>query len=212
MAVLTAKCSMDMDCPKEVVVWNYYDHEHVVGTHYKYYSEFKILAERDDWCLVERFYKLPIIGLRASSLGFMCMESPGLIHSIQYGKLGIVLDQWIELEDLDPENCRVTCTYSMEVPGFVARMFQPLFQRVITQWFHDTWVEDAPMRVRRWKLWKLGFRDFRGLDYVNEKTAKPAGAGAWRAYCVRLPIPKTPECPPGSGYKRPFEKSVEVGY
>src|SRR2546428_329044 len=82
MATLTATCSMDMDCPKEVVVWNYYDHEHVVGTHYKYYSEFRILAERDDWCLVERFYKLPIVNLRASSLGFMFMESPNLIRSL----------------------------------------------------------------------------------------------------------------------------------
>ena len=58
----------------------------------------------------------------------------------------------------------------------LALALQPLFERVIRRWFHDTWIEDAPMRVRRWKVWKLGFRDFRGLDYVNEKTAKPEGA------------------------------------
>jgi len=211
MAVLTATCAMEMDCPKEVVVWNYYDHEHVVGTHYKYYSAFRILAERDDWCLVERYYKLPVINLRASSLGFMYMESPNLIRSLQYGKLGIVLEQEIQLDHLGPEACRVTSTYRMEVPEFM-RILQPLFERVITRWFRDTWIEDAPMRVRRWKLWKLGFRDFRGLDYVNEKTAKPPGAGSYRPYPVRLPVPKTPEDPPGSGYRRPFEKSVEVGY
>jgi hypothetical protein len=211
MAMLTAKCALEMDCPKEVVVWNYYDHEHVVGTHYKYYSEFKILAERDDWCLVARYYKLPVIRLRTSSIGFMYMESPNIIRSIQHGKLGLVLDQRIQLDDLDGERCRVTCTYTLEVPGFV-RVFEPLFQRVIERWFHDTWVEDAPMRVRRWRIWKLGFRDFRGLDYVNQKTAKPAGAGAYRPYPVSLPLPKTPESPPGSGYKRPFDESVEVGY
>jgi hypothetical protein len=211
MAVLTAKCALDMDCPKEVVVWNYYDHEHVVGTHYKYYSAFKILAERDDWCLIARYYKLPIIRLRTSSIGFMYMESPNLIRSIQHGKLGLVLDQRIQLDDLDGERCRVTCSYTVEVPGF-ARVFQPLFQRVLAQWFHDTWVEDAPMRLRRWKMWKLGFRDFRGLDYVNQKTARPAGASAYRPYPVNLPVPKTPESPPGSGYKRPFDESVEVGY
>ena len=211
MATLTATSSMEMDCPKEVVVWNYYDHEHVVGTHYKYYSEFRILAERDDWCLVERFYKLPIVNLRASSLGFMYLASPNLIRSLQYGKLGLVLDQEIELDDLGPDRCRVTCTYRMNVPDF-ARVFQPLFERVITRWFHDTWVEDAPMRVRRWKVWKLGFRDFRGLDYVNQKTAAPPGTGGYRPHPVRLPVPKTPESPPGSGYKRPFDSSTEVGY
>jgi hypothetical protein len=211
MAILSAKCSLEMDCPKEVVIWNYYDHEHVVGTHYKFYSAFRIIAERDDWCLVERYYKLPVINLRASSLGFMYMESPNLIRSVQYGKLGTVLEQEIHLEHLGPESCRVTSTYTMEVPGLF-KVFQPLFERVITRWFHNTWVEDAPMRTRRWKLWKLGFRDFRGLDYVNEKTAKPPGAGGYRPYPVRLPLPKTPENPPGSGYKRPFETSVEVGY
>ena len=209
MAFLTAKCSMDMDCPRGVVVWNYYDHEHVVGTHYKYYSAFRIIAERDDWCLVERYYKLPIINLRASSLGFMFMESPNLIRSVQHGKLGLVLEQEIHLEDTGPESCRVTSTYTMEVPGF-ATVFQKLFQRVVTRWFHDTWVEDAPMRVRRWKVWKLGFRDFRGLDYVNDKTEKPSDAGSFRPYPVRLPVPKTPHDSPV--FERPFDKSVEVGY
>ena len=141
----------------------------------------------------------------------MYLASPNLIRSLQYGKLGLVLDQEIELDDLGPERCRVTCTYRMNVPDF-ARVFQPLFERVITRWFHDTWVEDAPMRVRRWKVWKLGFRDFRGLDYVNQKTAAPPGTGGYRPHPVRLPVPKTPESPPGSGYKRPFDSSTEVGY
>src|SRR5205823_10637152 len=147
MAILTSKCSMDMDCPKEVVVWNYYDHEHVVGTHYKYYSEFRILAERDDWCLVERFYKLPLISVRASSLGFMYLESPNLIRSIQYGKLGLVLDQEIELDDLGPERCRVTGTYRMNVPDF-ARGLQPSLERLITRRLRAPWGALAPWRVR----------------------------------------------------------------
>src|SRR5437588_8479 len=123
MATLTARCALEMDCPKEVVVWNYYDHEHVVGTHYKYYSE----------------------------------------------------------------------------------------PRVVTRWFHATWEEDAPMRIRRWKVWKLGFRDFRGIDFINKKTAKPADLDPNRPYPLRLPVPKTRESPPGSGYRRPFDESVEVG-
>jgi hypothetical protein len=212
MAVLTAKCSLDMDCPKEVVIWNYYDHEHVVGTHYKYYNAFKIVAEKDDWCLVERFYKLPIIRLRTSSLGFMYMESNNVIRSLQFGKIAGVLDQKIDLEDLGPERCRVTCTYTMEVPK-AALLLEPLFKRIIERWFRDTWVEDAPMRVRRWKVWKLGFRDFRGLDYVNHKTARPKNAGSYRPYPVRIPVPKTEATADTDGtYRRPFDESVEVGY
>src|SRR5260370_38615518 len=119
MDVLTAKGALVMDCPKEVVAWNYYDHEHVVGTHYKYYSEFKILAERDDWCLVARYYKLPVIRLRTSSIGFMYMESPNLIRSIQHGKLGLVIDQRIQLDDLAGQRCPVTSTCTLDGPGVV---------------------------------------------------------------------------------------------
>ncbi len=211
MATLTATCAREMDCPKEIVIWNYYDHEHVVGTHYKYYSHFKILAEHGDWCMVERFYKLPIINLKASSLGLMYMESPNVIRSIQFGKLGMQLHQEIKLDDLGPERCRVTCTYSLEVPA-LAKALEPLFRRVLSRWFDDTWDEDAPMRLRRWKVWKLGFRDFRGIDFINEKKAAPdERAREMRPYRAHLPVPKTTK-KPGAVYERPFDSSVEVGY
>ena len=211
MTTLRSECSLEMDCPKEVVVWNYYDHEHVVGTHYKHYNYCRILAEKDGWCLVERFYKLPIIQLRTSSLGFMYLENPNLIRSIQYGKLGSVLEQEIHLQDIGTDRCKVTCIYTMKVPG-IFKFLEPLFQRVTTRWFHATWEEDAPMRIRRWKVWKLGFRDFSGLEYINEMTEKPKEACEFRPYPLQLPVPKTPERPPGSGYRRLFKKSVEVGY
>ncbi|MDP2344898.1 MAG: hypothetical protein Q8O67_28390 [Deltaproteobacteria bacterium] len=200
-----------MDCPKEVVIWNYYDHEHIVGTHYKWYRHFKIVAEENHWCLVERFYKLPVINFKTSSLGFMYMKNPDLIHSIQYGKFGTVLDQQLHLKALGPDRCLVTSEYSMEVPRHLELLLQPLFHRVTTRWFHNTWEEDAPMRLRRWKVWKLGFRDFRGVGFINDKTARPVDDVA-PPYPLDIPVAKTPEAPPGSGYTRPFETSVEIGY
>src|SRR5437763_6250 len=79
--------SIDMKYTTQPVACINSEHDHVVGTYYKYYSDFPILAERDHWCVVERFYKLPILNLRASSLAFMYMESPNLIRSIQQKKL-----------------------------------------------------------------------------------------------------------------------------
>jgi hypothetical protein len=210
MATLYSKCEREMECPKDVVIWNYYDHEHVVGTHYKYYSHCNIVAEQDNWCLVERKYKLPIINLVASSRGFMFLENPNLIKSIQFGAAGAVLEQEIHLKELGPEKCLVTSIYTMKVPG-PFKLLQPLFERVTQKWFDDTWVEDAPMRLRRMKVWKLGFRNFSGIDWINEKRARPAESGN-REYQLVLPVPKTPEAPPGSGYERPFSESVEVGY
>jgi hypothetical protein len=208
MTTLYSRVEKEMDCSKEVVIWNYFDHQHVVGTHYKYYNRYKIVAEQNEWCLVERFYRLPVIGLKTSSFGFMYLESPGLIRSFQFGKLGLMVDQTITLEDRGPDRCVVASEYRLEAPSFM-KPLEPLWRRITEQWFIDTWDEDAPMRLRRQKVWNLGFRDFAGIDYINKKTAQPADLPASRPYPVELPVPKLKE---DRENVRPFERSVEVGY
>jgi hypothetical protein len=64
---LQAQYQADMDCPKEVVMWNYYDHEHLVGTHYKLYDRARVVAERDDWALVYRSKRMPLLPFRTSN-------------------------------------------------------------------------------------------------------------------------------------------------
>jgi hypothetical protein len=209
MATLFSRCEKEMDCSKEIVIWNYFDHQHVVGTHFKYYSRYKILAEQNEWSLVERFYRLPIIGLKTSSHGFMYLENPNLIRSYQFGKLGLVVDQSIELKDLGPDRCLVISEYRLEAPAFL-KVLEPLWQKITERWFINTWVEDAPMRLRRQKVWKLGFRNFVGIDYINRKTAKPGNLPAERPYPVELPVPK--RSPQDLDQERPFATSVEVGY
>ena len=210
MAVLFSRCEKEMDCSKEVVIWNYFDHEHVVGTHYKYYDKFNIVAEKDDWTLVERFYRLPIIGLKTSSYGFMYLENPNLIRSIQFGKIGLVLDQTIHLTDIGPDRCLVATEYRLKAPFFF-KALAPLWKRITDRWFINTWDEDAPMRLRRQQVWNLGFRDFVGIDYVNQKKPQPEGVPSNRPYPVQLPVPKTKGRKDGE-YERPFATSVEVGY
>lgn len=213
---LRAKSSRDMDCCKEIVIWNYFDHEHVVGTHFKWYSRFKVIAEKQHWSIVERFYKLPVIRWKTSSVGFMYLDNPNLIVSIQFGKFGMKMMQKIHLADLSPQSCNVVSEYEVEIPG-PFQIFQPflesLFGRVAQKWFDNTWEEDAPMRLRRAHVWKLGFRDFAGIDYINQKTARPQNAeAANRPYPVVLPVPKTPTSGGEPEYSRHFAESVEVGY
>ena len=199
-----------MACPKEVVVWNYFDHEHVVGTHYKWYSGARVLMEKDDWCLVDRYYKLPLVNMKASSIGFMAMLDPNHIKSFQHGKFGLILEQDIYLKELDAERCLVSSEYRMEIPGWAVWLLDPIFKRVMAQWFLNTWVEDAPMRLRRYKVWKLGFKDFSGIDYINKKTEKPAKLKV-DPYPIELPVPKSTSIV-NEGFTRPFSKSVELGY
>src|SRR5712692_8152900 len=151
----------EMDCPKEVVMWNYYDHEHLVGTHYKLYDKARVLAERGNWSLVFRSKRMPLLPIYTSGIGFQYMD------------------------------------------GNVMKIFQ--------RWFWATWEEDAPMRLRRWKVHKLGFKDFSGVDYVNKKLAKPENTGFGK-YEFDPPVKSSSPIRTPAGVERPFTQNTELGY
>jgi len=211
MATLYSKIEQEMDCPKEIVIWNYFDHEHVVGTHYKSYDTIRIRAEKDNWCLAERSFKLPYIPFIVVSRNFSYLESEYCMKSFHIGKTGLMLVQDFQFKDLGPDRCLVTLESRLEVPG-IFKILESLFAKFTIRWFYATWDEDHPMRLRRWKVWKLGFKNFIGIDYINQRVPKPAGReNETRPYPLELPVPKSTNIT-GEGYKRPFTKSVEVGY
>ena len=43
---LTSVSSMQTKYPKKLLLWNYWDHEHIVGTHFAHYKKVKILFEK----------------------------------------------------------------------------------------------------------------------------------------------------------------------
>lgn len=210
MIELYAKESAVAPVPKAVLLWNYYDHEHVVGTHYRNYEGVRILAEANDWALLARTTMLPFIPVRTSALNFMHCPNDNLMKSYYQGPFGLLLQQEFHFEELGPESCRATVESRLSVPRLFG-FLQPLFTRLMHKWFHDVWAEDMPMRERRLKLWRLGFKDFFGLDYVNNKTAGPDQPDNNRAYPLHLPVPKITNI--GSvGITRPFRANEELGY
>ena len=60
------------------------------------------------------------------------------------------------------------------------------------KWFVAVWAEDMPMRERRYKVWKLGFKDFQGIDYINDEklNSKFHEKNSRRNYKLELPVPK----------------------
>ena len=66
----------------------------------------------------------------------------------------------------------MTVTYKIDVHPFF-KIFDFFFKKAFTYWFNATWEEDAPMRLRRWKVHKLWFKDFSGIDYINKNLPKP---------------------------------------
>ena len=206
---LTLKCEGEMDCPKEVVMWNYYDHEHLIGTHYKYYKKARILAERDSWALVYRKMKMPLLPFNCSGIALQLMEN-NVMKTFHKDSVGFLLEMEVQFRDLPSDRSHMTVIYRINVHP-IFKLFQPIFQKLFKSWFHATWVEDAPMRLRRWKVHNLGFKDFSGIDYINKKLPKPEKMEVSK-YEFKPPIKTFSTINTIDGLERPFSESIELGY
>jgi hypothetical protein len=207
--ILMAQFRAEMDCPKEVVMWNYYDHEHLVGTHYKLYDKTRVLAERGNWSLVFRSKRMPLLPFYTSGIGFQYMDG-NVMKSFHKDSIGFMLEMEALFEDLPADRCSVTVTYRINTHR-VFKIFEPFFKKIFERWFWATWEEDAPMRLRRWKVHKLGFKDFGGIDYINKKLPKPESIGFGK-YEFDPPVKSSSPIKTPAGVERPFTQNTELGY
>jgi len=192
------------------MIWNYFDHEHIVGTHAGHYRHVRILAEAGHWCVSQRSATLPFIPVKLSATQFSCLTAENWMRSFHFGPFGLLLEQDFHFEDLAQQGCRVTVESRLAVPRIFGWL-QPWFHRLMRRWFYSVWEEDMEMRARRLKVWQLGFRDFAGLDYVNRKFAGPRRPKIGRPYPIRLPVPKITEIARG-GISRPYPPHRKLGY
>ena len=121
--------------------------------------------------------------------------------------------QIFEFEENEFKECTVTRSDYLEVFAFL-KFLQPLFDKLMKKWFIDVWEEDMPMRERRFKVWKLGFQDFKGINYINNPEIKKE-YNSNREYELKLPIPKITQVKEDGTkktFKRLFKKSKHIGY
>jgi hypothetical protein len=67
------------------------------------------------------------------------------------------------------------------------------------------------MRLRRWKVHRLGFKDFSGLDYINKRTVRPRNV-KYGPYVFDPPVRSASPIKTVTGIERPFDHSTEIGY
>jgi len=206
---LMARFQAEMDCPKEVVMWNYYDHEHLVGTHYKLYNKARVLAEKGSWSLVYRSKRMSLLPFYTSGIGFQYMDG-NVMKSFHKDSIGFMLQMEADFRDLPDDRCSVIVTYRIDTHPFF-KLFEPLFRKLFERWFWATWEEDAPMRLRRWKVHRLGFKDFSGIDYINKKLPVPADLEPG-PYRFDPPVRTSSRIKTTEGEERPFRHSLEIGY
>ena len=162
---LESVCVADTKFPKDLIIWNYWDHEHIVGTHFKYYKKVNILFEDEKVCFSERWAKLPFIPFYLKTTDLCVMVNKNQMDVFHYALFNMVYcKQTFKFEENIKDHCKVTKYDYLQVPKFM-KFLQPVFNKIMQKWFIKVWEEDMPMRERRLKVWKLGFEDFKGIEY-----------------------------------------------
>jgi hypothetical protein len=125
------------------------------------------------------------------------------MKSFHKDSIGFFLETEIEFIDLPENRCTIRVTYRINTHPFF-KVFEAFFKRLFEKCFWATWEEDAPMRLRRWKVHNLGFKEFSGVDYINKKIPKPEhlDAGKYVFAPPSEPHPQSRRCKGSSGLSR----------
>ena len=211
---LESVSSADTKFPKDLIIWNYWDHEHIVGTHFQYYKKVNILFEDEKVCFSERWAKLPFIPFYLKTTDLCVMTNENQMDVFHYAFFNLIYcKQTFKFEEDINNHCKVTRYDYLQVPNFM-KFLQPIFKKIMKKWFVKVWEEDMPMRNRRLKVWKLGFEDFKGINYINNPQ-EIKNMHLKSTYKVKLPIPKITHIKNKSSEKtflRIIRKSKHIGY
>ena len=143
------------------------------------------------------------------SWGFISLEH------FMFTCTNIYVKQIFVISDAENNQSKVTRYDYLEVPK-ILKFLQTLFDKIMKVWFVKVWDEDVQMRKRRIKVWNLGFKDFKGIEYINNPNLKKKDSSK-RPYELKLPIPKTTHIKTDENesvktFIRLFKKSKHLGY
>ena len=194
MKLLERNFQKEIDSSLAVVLWNYWDVEHLTVVH-DAYSKAEVLYHDKNQHIYNITWKLPILSfLSSSSLAVAIMRSPTVFQNYQKTWFGIPTIATIRLEETGVDSCRIKMNYKFVLRGW-RKILAPFMWRMMESWNEKVWVEDLPLKVRRQKALRWGFRDFVGFpDKVEERVND-------RPLTQSLPVPR----PPGAEVDRLLE-------
>lgn len=162
MKIVESEFTRQVDCSASVVFWNYWDHEHLCVVHNNY-TEARVLYEDTKTVLFLLTYKLPVFSfLRSNSLNVMVQHDANTIKCFNVGLFGIPACTTITVKETTKDHCDITMNYKFVLKGWTT-LLAPAFPRLSKIWNEQVWVEDLPLKARRQKVLRMGFKDFVGL-------------------------------------------------
>ena len=162
MKILNITFKRKVNCSASICLWNHWDHDHINYTHKGTYSNSEIFYEDDRVMLLFHSLKIPLIPfLKVNTIDMTVLKNRNTVCTYGF-QFGIPSLSTAKYKDISKDKCLVEVNYKFKFTGLKILLY-PLIKFLIPRWNERTWNEDLPLKLRRQKVKRLNFKDFKGL-------------------------------------------------
>jgi hypothetical protein len=168
MKILDVTFKRKVNCSANVCLWNHWDHDHINYVHKGFYNESEIFYEDDRVVLLYHKLKIPLMPFfTVNTLDMTALKNKNTVCTYGF-QFGIPSLSTATYKDIGKDKCSVSINYKFKFSG-VRILLYPLIKFLLPKWNNKTWYEDLPLKLRRQKVKRMNFKDFKGLPNKIEK-------------------------------------------
>ena len=172
MKVIEINCRQQCGCSASVGMWNYWDAEHPAILH-EGFKSFDPIYESSTATAHLVSMKSPISQmLTVNSMVVQLLVDENTIRLFNV-MLGVPVLSTIKITETRKDYSVFEMRYQYIFRGwrkFFLPIIEPVLRRLVIFWNKRQWEEDLPVKLRRQKVLRMGFKDFKGLpDQVSDR-------------------------------------------
>jgi len=162
MKILSRTFKRRVNSSLNVCLWNHWDCDHINYVHKGFYTESEIFYEDDRFVLIFHSLKVPLIPfLKINTIDVTVLKDKNTVCTYGF-QFGIPSLSTAKYKEIAKDKCLVEVNYKFKFTGLNI-LFYPLIKYLIPRWNERTWNEDLFLKLRRQKVIRMNFKDFRGL-------------------------------------------------
>ena len=162
MKILSRTFKRKVNSSLNVCLWNHWDCDHINYVHKGFYTESEIFYEDDRFVLIFHSLKVPLIPfLKINTIDVTVLKDKNTVCTYGF-QFGIPSLSTAKYKEIAKDKCLVEVNYKFKFTGLNI-LFYPLIKYLIPRWNERTWNEDLSLKLRRQKVIRMNFKDFRGL-------------------------------------------------
>lgn len=168
MKIVEFECERELDCAASVGVWNYWDMEHPQFVHSGMHGQDLIYETKDFNAGICWMINPMLPFIRSSSVQVIIRHDENTFVNIS-NYFGVPSVVSYKITEPRKDHSVYKMKYTFYLTGWRV-IWAPLVKYFLPKWNLRTWTEDLPLKIRRQKVLRMGFKDFVGLpDNIEDR-------------------------------------------